>query len=107
MIFFANSSFKNSHIVIGQYMGIISLILISSLGYFFKFIIPTSFISLLGIFPIIIGIKELIKLKRHQKSNEKYQIIKTLKDLPFWKLPWFLFLTVQIILEFICRSLPV
>ncbi|MGZ7209123.1 MAG: cadmium resistance transporter [Methanobacterium sp.] len=69
MIFFANSSFKNSHIVIGQYIGIISLILISSLGYFFKFIIPTSFISLLGIFPIIIGIKELIKLKRHQKSN--------------------------------------
>ncbi|MGZ7135654.1 MAG: cadmium resistance transporter, partial [Methanobacterium sp.] len=48
---------------------IISLILISSLGYFFKFIIPTSFISLLGIFPIIIGIKELIKLKRHQKFN--------------------------------------
>lgn len=70
VFFFANKGFKNSHVVIGQYIGVIFLIFISSLGYFFKFIIPTSLISLLGIFPIAIGIKELIKLKT-QKNQDK------------------------------------
>ena len=50
MIFFAHPDYKNTQIVIGQYIGISSLILISSLGYFFKFVIPAAWISLLGIF---------------------------------------------------------
>ena len=69
VFFFGNNNYKNSHIVIGQYLGVISLIIISSMGYFFKFIIPSSLISLLGIFPILIGIKELIKLKTHKNSD--------------------------------------
>lgn len=69
MLFFGNSNFKNSHVVVGQYLGVISLILVSSLGYFFKFILPPIFISLLGIFPIIIGIKELVNLKRHGQRD--------------------------------------
>lgn len=80
MLFFSNSRFKNSHIIIGQYVGIMSLILISTVGYFFKFIIPASFINLLGLLPIAIGIKELINLKRHKVSpneeivqNEKFK----------------------------------
>ena len=71
VFFFGNKNFKNSHVVIGQYIGVISLIIISSMGYFFKFIIPSSLISLLGIFPILIGIKELIKLKTHKKSDNE------------------------------------
>ena len=51
MIFFAHLDYKNTQIIIGQYIGISSLILISTLGYFFKFIIPTAWIGLLGIFP--------------------------------------------------------
>ena len=73
VFFFGNKNFKNSHVVVGQYLGVISLILISSIGYFFKFIIPPSLISLLGIFPILIGIKELIKLKTYKKSDELNQ----------------------------------
>jgi cadmium resistance protein CadD (predicted permease) len=40
------------------------------LGYFFKFIIPASLIGFLGIFPIIIGVNELIKLLKHRKITE-------------------------------------
>lgn len=69
-LFFADKNYKNSHIVIGQYIGIISLISISSLAYIFRFIIPQSLIGLLGIIPIIIGIKELIKLKRNKKNTD-------------------------------------
>jgi cadmium resistance protein CadD (predicted permease) len=71
MFFFSKSSYKNSHIVIGQYIGVTGLILISSLGFFFNLIIPSSLISLLGIFPIIIGIKELIKLKKNKKNTDE------------------------------------
>ncbi len=71
MLFFGNSNFKNRQVVIGQYVGVISLILVSSLGYFFKFVLPPIFISLLGIFPIIIGIKELVNLKRHRRADEE------------------------------------
>ncbi len=64
MIFFAHPDYKSTQIIIGQYIGISSLILIGILGYFFKFIIPAAWIGLLGIFPIIIGLKKLIELKK-------------------------------------------
>lgn len=70
MIFFANKDYRNNQIVTGQYLGVSSLILISLLGYFFKFIVPMSFIGLLGIFPIIIGIKSLIDLNNRDKEDE-------------------------------------
>ncbi|MGB9937282.1 MAG: cadmium resistance transporter [Methanobacterium sp.] len=69
--FFSNKNFKESHIIIGQYLGVFSLVLISSLGYFFKFIIPPSLLGLLGLIPIIIGIKELLKLRKHKEISEE------------------------------------
>ncbi|WP_414469092.1 cadmium resistance transporter [Methanobacterium sp. ACI-7] len=73
--FFSNKNFKASHVIMGQYLGIFSLVLISSIGYFFKFIIPTSLLSLLGLIPIIIGIKELLKLKTSKEISEEYEEI--------------------------------
>lgn len=69
MVFFAHPDYKNTQIVVGQYIGILSLILISALGYFFKFVIPSAFIGLLGIFPIIIGIKNLIELRNGNNDD--------------------------------------
>ncbi|MBI5681329.1 MAG: cadmium resistance transporter [Methanobacterium sp.] len=68
-LFFANPNIKNAHVVIGQYIGILSLIMISLMGYFFKFIIPISFLGLLGIIPILIGIKAIINLKKNEKIH--------------------------------------
>lgn len=77
MIFFANKDYKNNQIVIGQYLGVSFLILISLWGYFFKFIVPMSFIGLLGIFPIIIGIKSLIDLKNRDEEDEMDENLKS------------------------------
>jgi cadmium resistance protein CadD (predicted permease) len=69
MFFFSRSDYNDLNIVIGQYLGIIFLLMISMLAYFFKFVIPNNYLSILGIIPIVIGLKKLYELKK-QKSLE-------------------------------------
>ncbi|MDD3984678.1 MAG: cadmium resistance transporter [Methanobacterium sp.] len=57
--FFAGNELNNVSIVLGQYIGMSILILISMLAYFFKFLISPSYIALLGVFPIVIGLNHL------------------------------------------------
>ncbi|HEX7467746.1 MAG TPA: cadmium resistance transporter [Methanobacterium sp.] len=64
MAFFASSDFKKEEVVLGQYLGMIMLILISSLAYLFQLIIPSYWIGLLGIFPIIIGVRNLLNIRK-------------------------------------------
>jgi cadmium resistance protein CadD (predicted permease) len=75
MAFFARKDFNNSAVILGQYIGLSLLILISISAYFFKFIIPPIYISLFGILPIVIGVKNLWSLKKNGSTgipNEKY-----------------------------------
>lgn len=60
MLFFArvNPTFRPKHIVIGQYLGFTILLLASLPGYFGGLLIPKEWIGLLGILPILIGIKQ-------------------------------------------------
>lgn len=67
--FFASNDFSKVSVVLGQYIGISVLILISMLAYFFKFIIPPTYIALLGIFPIVIGLNHLLKFKKNSTNN--------------------------------------
>ncbi len=67
--FFTRNEFNKGSIVLGQYIGISLLILISMLAYFFKFIIPPSYIALLGIFPIAIGLNHLCNFKNNSSHN--------------------------------------
>jgi cadmium resistance protein CadD (predicted permease) len=84
--FFAREDFNNISVVIGQYIGVSFLIIISSFAYFFKFIIPQSYIALLGILPIAIGLKNLWNLKEDglnhhlNDSTQKYQDTKNYKN---------------------------
>lgn len=75
MAFFAAPNFKKEEVVLGQYLGMIILILISSLAYMFQLIIPSYWIGLLGIFPIIIGVRNLLNLKKDstQKTPKKVE----------------------------------
>lgn len=62
-IFFAqvDDKFRPRHILIGQYLGF-GLILLASLpGYFGGLIIDHKWIGLLGLLPIVIGIKDLFQ----------------------------------------------
>jgi cadmium resistance protein CadD (predicted permease) len=66
--FFATPRFPPFQIVLGQYIGMGSLIAVSLLGLLIALVVPRNLIGLLGLFPIAIGIKELLEL--HKKSND-------------------------------------
>lgn len=74
MFFFAqvNATFRIRHIIIGQYLGFIALIIASLLGFFCSLIVPRAWIGLLGLVPIIIGISQLLKLN---KAEEEVQAV--------------------------------
>jgi cadmium resistance protein CadD (predicted permease) len=69
MVFFATPRFPSSQIVLGQYIGMGSLIGISLAGSLITLILPHNLIGLIGLFPIAIGIKELLEL--HKKGDEE------------------------------------
>lgn len=61
MIFFSTHSFHVREVVIGQYLGIGSLIAISTIGSILAFVIPLHVIGLMGLIPISIGIIRVIR----------------------------------------------
>ena len=68
---FSYPDLKAVDVVIGQYLGFITLLLISFLAYFAQVIIPPVWISLLGIIPIIIGVKDLIEFQKTGAPPDK------------------------------------
>ena len=62
--FFAQRNLQVWKVVLGQYLGIAALILVSLVGFFASLIVPQKWIGLLGLIPIAIGLKKLIDLKR-------------------------------------------
>ena len=67
MAFLATPRFPFFQIVLGQYIGIGLLIAVSLLGSLIALIVPRNLLGLIGLFPIAIGIKELVEL--YNKSN--------------------------------------
>lgn len=67
-ILFSNEEYKSWEIVLGQYFGFFVLILISLTAYWLKFVVSSHFLAILGIFPIIIGIKKLLD-RNHEKQQ--------------------------------------
>ena len=68
MIFFATPKFPPYQIVLGQYVGMGSLMGISLAGSLITLVLPRNLIGLIGLFPIAIGVKELLEL--HKKDSE-------------------------------------
>lgn len=70
LLFFAqiDNNFRRRHIIIGQYLGFIAIIILSLPGFFGGLIIPKELIGLLGLLPIFIGIKQLIN--REEENTE-------------------------------------
>ena len=69
MVFFATPRFPSSQIVLGQYIGMGSLIGVSLAGSLIALVLPHNLIGLVGLFPIAIGIKELLEL--HKKGDKE------------------------------------
>ena len=69
MVFFATPRFPSSQIVLGQYIGMGSLLGVSLAGSLITLVLPRNLIGLIGLFPIAIGIKELLEL--HKKGDKE------------------------------------
>jgi cadmium resistance transport/sequestration family protein len=62
LIFFSQVSptFRRRHIVGGQYLGFVVLLLLSLPGYFGGLVLPKAWIGLLGFLPIWVGVSQLL-----------------------------------------------
>lgn len=76
MVFFSqlNNQFRRRHIFVGQYLGFFALIIASLPGFFGSLVIPRAWIGLLGILPILIGIRQLLN---QQIDNSEIQTANT------------------------------
>lgn len=72
MMFFSSLTFPVRQVILGQYIGIGLPVAISALRSFISLVVPTYIIGLLGIAPIVIGVKKLVTLRKKNESNSKY-----------------------------------
>lgn len=72
--YFANRAYKTKNIVIGQYAGIATLIIVSLSGLVLGELVPERWISLLGAFPIFLGIKELLSQIKSKSEGDNETI---------------------------------
>lgn len=56
-----NATFRQRHIITGQYLGFIATIVISLLGFIGVMALPRPLVGLFGLLPIALGIRELLK----------------------------------------------
>jgi cadmium resistance protein CadD (predicted permease) len=61
--FFAEHRFSVRDIVAGQYAGLAVLFVVSVAASLLSLVIPSAYLGLLGIFPILIGLKKLVELR--------------------------------------------
>jgi cadmium resistance protein CadD (predicted permease) len=91
MVFFATPRFTPSQIVFGQYIGMGSLIGVSLAGSLIALVLPRNLIGLIGLFPIAIGIKELLELHKKGDKEDDEKLAKKLLQSNKTRVP---FLTV-------------
>jgi cadmium resistance protein CadD (predicted permease) len=70
VLFYGNKSYRNREIIIGQFLGIIALTAIGMAGSLIGLFIPQKYIGLLGVFPLFIGLKDLLKVIRGKKEED-------------------------------------
>jgi cadmium resistance protein CadD (predicted permease) len=91
LVFFATPRFPSSQIVLGQYIGMGSLIGVSLAGSLITLVLPRNLIGLIGLFPIAIGIKELLESHSNGDEEDEEKLAKKLLRSKKTRLP---FLTV-------------
>jgi cadmium resistance protein CadD (predicted permease) len=84
MMFFSSyMTFSVKQVVLGQYIGMGLLVAISALGSFISLAVPTYIIALLGIVPIVIGLKKLVVFRKKNESSSKQAVQDKKNNLAF------------------------
>jgi len=66
-----NRTFRPKHIVVGELLGFTVLLVVSLLGFLLGLVIPESWIGLLGILPILIGLNNLFNIFINKDDSEE------------------------------------
>ena len=69
--FFADRRFHARDVVAGQYAGLATLFVVSAAATLLSLVIPNAYLGLLGIFPILIGIRKLVTLRRELVATDQ------------------------------------
>jgi cadmium resistance transport/sequestration family protein len=67
--FFADSRLRARNVVIGQYLGIGALVIVSIAASLISLFLAPAYVGLLGVLPILIGIKRLFELRQDAKEK--------------------------------------
>lgn len=71
MLFFSGRKFRESQIIIGQYLGIGFLVAVAFVGSYVGNFIDQRYVGILGLFPIYLGIRNIIEgLKKDRHAAE-------------------------------------
>jgi cadmium resistance protein CadD (predicted permease) len=70
-MYFADARYTKKTIVTGQFCGILFLTAVSLTGLFAQVVIPERWIGLLGVFPIFLGVRDLLRRWKSQHDNEE------------------------------------
>lgn len=76
MIFFLNSKIKTKQVVLGQYIGIGILVVISILASIGFSVFPKKYLGLLGFIPIVLGIKAWLDYRKEDEEECNENCIK-------------------------------
>jgi cadmium resistance transport/sequestration family protein len=68
-----NATFHRRHIVIGQYLGFCTLIIASLFGFLGSLVLPSQWLGLLGLVPIIIGLNRLLNPESDSSSDPQLE----------------------------------
>lgn len=66
-----NRTFRPQHVVVGEILGFTVLVMISLVGFLMGLVILSTWTGLLGILPILIGLKNLIDLNKDDSAEDK------------------------------------
>ena len=72
MLFFSQTDAENRvrHVVVGQYLGFAALVALSVLGSLGGLVVPEEWIGLMGMVPIFLGIRGLVRLRDESEENK-------------------------------------
>src|SRR5258708_14128897 len=71
--FFGDKRYKTSSVYFGQYLGIIVLIGVSVMGSLIGNFVDSKYIGLLGLFPIYLALRQIIRLIRGENDDERLE----------------------------------
>lgn len=74
--FFADSRLTPRAIVVGQFVGIAALVMVSTAAALAAIVVPPAWIALLGVVPLFLGVRQLLQLRRGAGASGELENVK-------------------------------